>query len=448
MVRIANGQGFWGDSVDAPKNLIRYGNIDYLTLDYLAEVTMSIMQKQKLRNPEAGYARDFVQLIEEMLPDILSNDIKIISNAGGVNSSSCSDEIVKIAAKMKGHSAPVGIIEGDDILDRMDDLYRSGVSFENMDTGESFESIKDKVYSANAYISSFSIKEALSKGAQIVLAGRVSDPGLALGPMLYEYGWKETDYNLLAAGTLAGHITECGAQCTGGNYTRWDDINSISDIGYPIIEASSDGSFSITKPEGTGGVVNQYTVGEQILYELGDPKKYISPDVCVDFTSFKMREVDGKVSIDSVLGMVPTDTYKVAISYFAGYKASGQLTISGPDALEKAKLVDNILWDRLKASGCKFSEKNTEFLGLSSCHQSLTKKPDIINELIVRWSVRDSDKKKVNRFGMEIAPLITSGPPGVTGFSGGRPKATEIVGYWPCLIPKHLVPTTVRVVGG
>ena len=448
MVRIANGQGFWGDSVDAPKNLIRYGNIDYLTLDYLAEVTMSIMQKQKLRNPEAGYARDFVQLIEEMLPDILSNDIKIISNAGGVNSSSCSDEIVKIAAKMKGHSAPVGIIEGDDILDRMDDLYRSGVSFENMDTGESFESIKDKVYSANAYISSFSIKEALSKGAQIVLAGRVSDPGLALGPMLYEYGWKETDYNLLAAGTLAGHITECGAQCTGGNYTRWDDINSISDIGYPIIEASSDGSFSITKPEGTGGVVNKYTVGEQILYELGDPKNYISPDVCVDFTSFKMREVDGKVSIDSVLGMVPTDTYKVAISYFAGYKASGQLTISGPDALEKAKLVDNILWDRLKASGCKFSEKNTEFLGLSSCHQSLTKKPDIINELIVRWSVRDSDKKKVNRFGMEIAPLITSGPPGVTGFSGGRPKATEIVGYWPCLIPKHLVPTTVRVVGG
>ena len=448
MVRIANGQGFWGDSVDAPKNLIRYGNIDYLTLDYLAEVTMSIMQKQKLRNPEAGYARDFVQLIDEMLPDILSNDIKIISNAGGVNSSSCSDEIVKLAAKMKGRSAPVGIIEGDDILDRMDDLYRSGVGFENMDTGESFESIKDKVYSANAYISSFSIKEALSKGAQIVLAGRVSDPGLALGPMLYEYGWKETDYNLLAAGTLAGHITECGAQCTGGNYTRWDDIDSISDIGYPIIEASSDGSFSITKPEGTGGVVNQYTVGEQILYELGDPKKYISPDVCVDFTSFKMREVDGKVSIDSVLGMVPTDTYKVAISYFAGYKASGQLTISGPDALEKAKLVDNILWDRLKASGCEFSKKNTEFLGLSSCHQSLSKKPDIINELIVRWSVRDSDKKKVNRFGMEIAPLITSGPPGVTGFSGGRPKATEIVGYWPCLIPKHLVPTTVRVVGG
>jgi len=448
MIRIANGQGFWGDSIDAPKNLISYGDIDYLTLDYLAEVTMSIMQKQKIRNPQAGYARDFVTLISESLPDIISNNIKIISNAGGVNSQACSDEIIKLTKGISGKGIPVGIIEGDDILSRINKLYDGGVSFSNMENGEPFELIKDRIYSANAYISSFSIRDALSKGAQIVLAGRVSDPGLALGPMLYEYDWKETDYNLLASGTLAGHITECGAQCTGGNYTRWDSVDNISNIGYPIIESYKDGNFFITKPEGTGGLINRYTIAEQILYELGDPKKYISPDVCVDFTSFNINEHDGKVSIDSVRGFAPTNTYKVAISYFAGYKASGQLTISGPDALEKAKLVDKILWDRLDVSGNKFSKKNTEFLGLSSCHQGLSKSPNIINEIVVRWTVQDSSKAKVNRFGMEIAPLITSGPPGVTGFSGGRPKATEVVGYWPCLIPKELVPLKVRVING
>ena len=447
MIRIANGQGFWGDSIDAPKKLIRYGKIDYLTLDYLAEVTMSIMQKQKIRNPNSGYARDFVALIDEMIPEILSNNIKVISNAGGVNSSSCSEEILRLTKGIDGHSVPVGIIEGDDILDRVDSLYKSGVDFKNMDTGESFEKIRDKIYSANAYISSFSIRDALQGGAKIVLAGRVSDPGLALGPMLYEYNWKETDYNLLAAGTLAGHITECGAQCTGGNFTRWDKVVDLANIGYPIIESYQDGSFAITKPEDSGGIVNRYTVAEQILYELGNPENYISPDVCVDFTSFTMKEDSGKVCIDKVTGMSPTNTYKVAISYFAGYKASGQLTISGPDALEKAKLVDSMLWDRLRASGNTYKNKNTEFLGLSSCHQNLSVEPDVMNEVVVRWSVRDDDKVKVDRFGMELAPLITSGPPGVTGFSGGRPKATEVVGYWPCLIDKSLVPVTTRVVG-
>ena len=316
-----------------------------------------------------------------------------------------------------------------------------------MDTGDSFDSIVNKVYSVNVYINSSTIAEALDKGAQIVLAGRVSDPGLALGPCIYEFGWKEKDYDLLAAGTLAGHITECGAQCTGGNYSKWQDVPNLADVGYPIIEMQPNGEFCITKHKNTGGLVNRETIGEQVLYEMGDPNHYISPDVCVDFTSFKLNDLGhNKVAITNVAGLIPTDTYKVSISYFAGYKASGQLTISGPNAYEKAQLTAEIIWKRLNNSGANFDDTSTEYLGLSSCHGEINSIPSQINEVVLRLGVKDANKDNVNRFGKEIAPVITSGPPGITGFSGGRPKAQEIIAYWPALIPKELVHTSVDVI--
>ena len=437
IIKIANGQGFWGDSIDAPYNLIKYGDIDYLTLDYLAEVTLSIMQRQKLKNPNKGYATDFIDLIKRVMNDIIEKNIKIVTNAGGVNPEVCKDNLLSLAHELN-LDLKIAIIKGDDILNDMETLLNEGVNFNNMDDKSSFDNIKDNVYSANAYINSFSIADALKTGANIVLAGRVSDPGLVLGPAIYEFGWKKDDYDKLAAGTLAGHILECGAQCSGGNFTDWKNIPELDNVGYPIAHLSDDTTFHITKPEKTGGLVNKYTIIEQILYEMGDPKNYISPDVVVDFTSFNLNEIsDNVVEVSGVKGYPATDTYKVSINYFNGYKASGQLTISGPDALEKAEFTSKLIWSRLENAGINFDETLTEYLGVSSCHGNKIKEfKSEPNEVVLRLSVRDNDKNKIIRFGKELAPVITSGPPGVTGFSGGRPRPQEIIAFWPCLINK------------
>ena len=437
MIRIANAQGFWGDSVNAPVEMLKYGDIDYLTLDYLAEVTLSIMQRQKLKNPNKGYATDFIDLIKRVMNDIIEKNIKIVTNAGGVNPEVCKDNLLSLAHELN-LDLKIAIIKGDDILNDMDTLINEGVNFNNMDDQSSFDNIKDNVYSANAYINSFSIAEALKTGANIVLAGRVSDPGLVLGPAIYEFGWKKDDYDKLAAGTLAGHILECGAQCSGGNFTDWKNIPKLDNVGYPIAHLSDDTTFQITKPEKTGGLVNKYTIIEQILYEMGDPKNYISPDVVVDFTSFSLNEIsDNVVEVSGVKGYPATDTYKVSINYFNGYKASGQLTISGPDALEKAEFTSKLIWSRLKNAGINFDETLTEYLGVSSCHGNKIKEfKSEPNEVVLRLSVRDNNKNKIIRFGKELAPVITSGPPGVTGFSGGRPRPQEIIAFWPCLINK------------
>lgn len=436
-IKIANGQGFWGDSIDAPYNLIKYGDIDYLTLDYLAEVTLSIMQRQKLKNPKKGYATDFVDLIKRVINDILEKDIKIVTNAGGVNPEVCRDELLNLSFEL-GLDLKIAIIKGDDILNHIDLLQTKGVNFDNMDDNSSFDNIKKNVYSANAYINSFSISDALKTGANIILAGRVSDPGLVLGPAIYEFGWKIDDYDKLAAGTLAGHILECGAQCSGGNFTDWKNIPNLDNVGYPVAILSDDTTFQITKPKNTGGKINRYTIIEQVLYEMGDPKNYISPDVVVDFTSFSINEINNDiVEISGVKGYPATDTYKVSINYFNGYKASGQLTISGPNALEKAQFTSELIWKRLKNAGISFDDYLTEYLGVSSCHGNKIKEyKSNSNEVVIRLSVRDIDKSKVIRFGKELAPVITSGPPGVTGFSGGRPRPQEIIAFWPCLINK------------
>ena len=443
-IKIANGQGFWGDSVDAPYNLVKYGKIDYLTLDYLAEVTLSIMQRQKLKNPEKGYATDFVELFERIAVDIANKNIKVITNAGGVNPEICREKLLKIAKKLN-LNIKIAIIKGDDILRDMDSLISDGVDFSNMDDNSDFSSIKNKVYSANAYIDSFSIAEALSTDANIVLAGRVSDPGLVLGPAIYEFNWKKTDYDKLATGTLAGHILECGAQCTGGNYSQWMEVPNIDKIGYPIATLSDDTTFTISKDPNSGGIINKYTIIEQVLYEMGNPKKYISPDVVVDFTSFDIKELSRDVvEVSGVKGYKDTNTYKVSINYFNGYKASGQLTVSGPDALEKAKLTSEIIWKRLERAGILFDDKLTEFLGFSSCHgQKIGKLKSKDDEVVLRLSVRDFNKEKIIRFSKELAPVITTGPPGITGFSGGRPRPQEIIAFWPCLIEKKHIKTKI-----
>jgi len=445
-ILIGNGQGFWGDSIDAPIRLVEDGPLHYLTLDYLAEVTMSIMQRQKQKNPQRGYATDFVDLIEQILPTLMERDIKVIANAGGVNPQACLDALFAVAKKSGVKGLKIGIVEGDDILDRLPRMLQDGVEFNHLETGESILPYEDQILSANVYISSLPIAEALAQGAQIVVTGRATDPGLVMAPLVYEFGWQADDWDKLAAGTIAGHILECGAQATGGNFTRWWEVPDYANIGYPIVEAFADGSFNITKHSGTGGMVTVDTVSEQIVYEMGDPKNYISPDVTVDFTTIQLEQIEkDKVRVTGIKGGPKPETYKVSMSYHKGFKASGTLTISGPDAYQKAKKCAEIVWQRLKNSGYAFEETNTEFLGLNSCHGDITPLPEQTNEVVLRLSAKDPDDKKIVRFGKEIAPLITNGPPGITGFAGGRPKPQGIVAFWPALLARDLVQTKVTV---
>ncbi len=446
IVRIANGQGFWGDSPDAPARLVAGGPLDYLTLDYLAEVTMSILQKQKRRDPGLGYATDFVDLVREILPTVLDRGVRIVANAGGVNPEACRKTLVEIARAQGAQGLKIATVRGDDILDRLDSLLASGIALENMDDGRPLAEIRDRVLSANVYLHSFAVAEALSRGARIVVSGRTTDPGLVLSPLIAEFGWPRDAWNLLAAGTVAGHIVECGAQCTGGNFSRWWEVDGWDRLGYPVLELAADGTFVVTKQEGSGGLVTIDSVAEQLLYELGEPSRYITPDCVVDFTSIRLEQVGpDRVAVSGVRGAPATEAYKVSISYLAGYKATGQLTISGPDALAKARVCAAALWGRLARAGLAFEHSSTEYLGLDSCHGPITPPPDVLNEVVLRVGVRDADRAKVDRFGRELAPLVTSGPPGVTGFAGGRPKATEVLGYWPALIPKRLVEPQIAV---
>ena len=445
-LRIANGQGFWGDSVDAPIRLVEEGPLDYLTLDYLAEVTMSIMQKQRQRDPRTGYATDFVDLIRKILPTLRKKGIRVVANAGGVNADGCRKALMEVAKEQGATGLRIGTVTGDDILARLDELVAAGVPFANLDDGRPFSDVRGSVLSANVYISSFPGADALRQGAHIVVSGRSTDPGLVLAPLLAEYGWGAQSWDLLAAGTIAGHILECGAQCTGGNFSRWWEVSGWDHLGYPIAEVSEDGTFVVTKHEGTGGLVTVDTIAEQLVYEMGDPSRYLTPDCVADFTSIRLEQAGlDRVRVFGVKGSKATDTYKVSISYLEGYKAVGQLTVSGPDAEAKAKICADAIWGRLKRAGVTFEQTLTELVGIDACHGPITRMTARPGEIVLRVGVKDRSKAKVDRFGKELAPLVTTGPPGVTGFAGGRPKATEVLGYWPTLIPKALVEPRVVV---
>lgn len=449
-IRIASGQGFWGDLPNAPIDQIKRASadspLDYMMMDYLAEVTMSIMQKQKLKDPKAGYARDLVEVIDAILPDIVEKNIKVITNGGGVNPEGCRDAIFEVARR-RGIPIKVGVVLGDNILDSLDPLIEQGNKLKNMETGEPVSEVRDRVLSANVYFGAWPVVEALRQGAQIVITGRTTDTGLTLAPMIYEFGWSEDDWNKIAAGTVAGHILECGAQSSGGNFSAdWKTVKDFAHIGFPIVEAYPDGSFIVTKHPKTGGRVSRQTVAEQLLYEIGDPKEYITPDCVADFTSIQLEDRGrDRVYVHSITGRPATEFYKVSMSYNDGFSAQGTLTYTWPDAMEKARLADKILRTRLDDAGCKFDEMRTEYLGVNSCHGPLTPVDiDEVQEVVVKWGVRGPDKGSITRFGKELAPLILTGPPSVTGFAGGRPKPSEVVAYWPALIAKKAV--TPRVV--
>jgi hypothetical protein len=406
------------------------------------------MQKQRARDPQGGYARDFIPLMKQILPSCVERNICVTANAGGVNVEGCAEAVREVARELglKGRFR-IGIVTGDDIMSRLDELLARGIELRNMDTGEPLSAVRERIQSANVYLGAWPMVEALNGGAQVVITGRATDTGLTLAPLIHEFGWEETDWDRLSAGTIAGHIIECGAQASGGNCQYdWRNIPDLANVGFPIAEAYPDGHFFITKHDGTGGRVSVPVVKEQLLYEMGDPHAYITPDCVADFTTIQLEEAGrDRVRVFGIRGRPATDSLKVSISYSAGYKAVGTLVYSWPDAYAKAQAADKILRARLERLGLRFEQILTEFVGANATHGPLAGEPSSeLAEVQLRVGVRDGDKRAVERFTKEIAPLVLTGPPGVTGFAGGRPKVEEIVAYWPALIPKtELTPRVV-----
>ncbi|HTM58149.1 MAG TPA: acyclic terpene utilization AtuA family protein [Candidatus Udaeobacter sp.] len=433
-VRIANAGGYWGDDLAQFRRQVELGPVDFVTLDFLAEITMSIMQKQRVRDARAGYARDFIAQVEETLPTLVSRGVRVITNAGGVNPLGCRAALLEMA-QLHGQSIEVAAVAGDDLMSRLGELNAAGVTLDNMEDGAPFQSVRDRVSSANAYFGAWPVVEALASGAQIVVTGRCTDTGITLAPMIHAFGWKPADWDLLASGIVAGHIVECGAQSTGGNFTDWRRVAHFESIGYPLLEASADGSFIVTKHEGTGGRVTVRTVKEQLVYEMGDPRSYITPDVIADFGSIRLEQAGrDRVRVWGVKGRPAPSSLKVSASYFDGWKASGTLIISAPQAAEKARAFATLFWARL---GLEFAATHTELVGHSSCWGPLAPPTDP-PEVLLRLSVRDPDRNKIERFSKLVPAVILSGPPGVA-VTGGRPQAQEVVAYWPALVPRDRV---------
>ncbi|WP_276258884.1 acyclic terpene utilization AtuA family protein [Haloglomus litoreum] len=446
MIRIGYPSGFWGDDPGGPAQIIdREPDVDYLAMDYLAEVTMAILKRQQTEDASLGYARDFPAMVGRILPDLVEQDIGLVANAGGVNPTACQESVLEVAADA-GFDVAVAAVTGDDILSQVPAFRDRGVDFDNMDTGAPFEEIADDLIAANAYLGAFPIAEALEQGADIVVTGRCVDAATVLGPLVHEYGWTENDLDRLSSGVIAGHILECGAQATGGNFLGgWQDVD-FTDIGFPIVEMAPDGEFVVTKPEGTGGMVTEATVKEQLVYEITDPRSYVVPDVTADFTSLQLAQAGAdRVRVSGCRGRSPPEDLKVTALYQDGYKAQVLFTYSWPDALEKARRADEIVRERLERAAVDLDEIHTEFLGYDGCHGAIAPEPVDPNEITLRIVARASEKAPLHEFGQQAIPIALGGPPNVTAVVDGRPKPTEILSFWPCTVPRELVDVDVSV---
>lgn len=443
-VRIGGAGGFWGDSDTGPAQLVAKGDCDYFIMDYLAELTMSILAKARSRDPNAGFATDFVRdVIRPHGRAISARRIRIVTNAGGLNPQACADAIVR-SAEEAGVTLRVAVVTGDDLMPQVERIRA-------IDPTEMFSGIAlpQKLTSLNAYLGAFPIARALATGADIVLTGRVADSALALGILIHEFGWSESDFDLLAAGSLVGHMLECGTQATGGLYTDWRDIGPLHEIGYPIADCRADGSFLFTKPAGTSGIVTPLSVTEQMLYEVGDPANYLLPDVTCDFTAVTVAAVaDDAVEFRGARGRAPGGSYKVSATYSDGYRANSSLTLVGRDAVGKARAVADAILARCRSVFRQhnigdFTETSVEVLGGEESSFGASARAQGVREVVMRIGVRHEDMRAVEIFGREIAPFGTSGPPGTTGFSG-RPKPTPVFRLFSFLIPRTDVEVVIR----
>jgi Protein of unknown function (DUF1446). len=443
-IRIGGGQGFWGDINDAAIHMVKKGELQYLACDYLAELTLSIMQRQRQRNPERGFARDFIEMLRAILQDCQQNNVKVLSNAGGMNVRGAVGEVEKLAGSLNVKGLKIGYVLGDDLLDRLEDLKAQGIAMTNLDDGRDLAEIKDKIVNANVYYGHEPIVECLGMGADLVLTGRATDSSLFLAPLAYEFGWKAHEWDTLARGIMVGHLLECGGQGAGGNFDYgWRDVPALDDLGYPIAEVGKNGEVVITKAPDCGGLISEQSCKEQLLYEIHDPANYVTPDVVADISRVRLSGIgQDRVRVEDIHGKPRPEMLKLCIGYHAGYKIEGYLPFAWPDALDKAKCAAEIIKKRLDRKGLKADEIRVDYLGVNALHGPLATEPgDELNEVVLRIVLRTSDKKEAQKLVPEIAPLQLNGPPGAC-FFGGRPKVSEIIALWPTLIPRDAVRLT------
>ena len=447
VVRIGGGSGFWGDSSVGAPQLVNGAAIDYLVFDYLAELTMAILANARGKNPALGYATDFVDVaMKSVLSEVARRGIKVVTNAGGINPQGCADALAKLAQEM-GVTLKIAVVEGDDVSGLIPELREAGQK--DMFSGSP---LPERILSANAYLGALPVAQALAAGADVVITGRCVDSAVTLGALIHEFGWSKTDYDMLAAGSLAGHIIECGCQATGGLHTDWELIPDWANIGYPVLECHADGSFVVTKPEGTGGKVLAAAVAEQLLYEIGDPGAYILPDVVCDFREVRItQEGENRVAVSGARGMPPTDSYKVSATYMDGYRCNGTMVIIGIDAVAKAQRTGEAIIERTRALFRKaglpdYSATHVEVIGAETMYGPHSRARDA-REVMMRVAVNHPMKQALEIFAREIAPAGTSWSPGTTGPALARPSASPLIKQFAFTLPKNRVGIRIRMDG-
>jgi len=445
-IRIGNGAGFWGDNLDAPRRLVESAELDYLTLEYLAELTLSILARLKEKDPTAGYAHDILPVMRSLVPALKTQPkLKIVTNAGGMNPASCAKAVAAILREAGLDDVKIGVVSGDDLLPQITSLQQAGCRFENIDDGRPLADLKQPIVSANAYLGAKPIADALAAGARIVITGRVADASLTVGPAMHELGWAWDDWDKLAAASVAGHLIECGAQATGGYSSDWVGAN-LAEVGYPIAALEADATCVITKPAGTGGRVDRLTVASQLVYEIGDPRHYLTPDVDCDFTTVSIEDLgDDRVAVRGATGRAAPSTLKVSLAYRDGFMADGRLLVYGTDCVEKAYECYRIIWRKLEAAGFTYARKNVEMLGIGDVVLGVAPMPKGLREIMLRLAVHDPRREAVERFTREFAPLATSGPAGLAGYTQARGEVRPVFAYWPTLVPRELMVPNVAI---
>jgi hypothetical protein len=442
VLRIGNAGGYWGDDLSALRRQLTGGPLDYVTQDFLAEITMSILHRQRRADPELGYAVDFFDQMRDCLPLLVRRKVRLVTNAGGINPIGLGRRLIE-EARRQDLALKVGIVYGDDITERLYELSAAGERFTNLETDEDFFPVRSRISAANIYFGAEPVVQALEAGCQVVVTGRVTDTGISLAPMIHHFGWGMTDWDRLASGIVAAHIIECGAQASGGNITDWQEVGRFHDIGYPIIEMEESGEFTVTKHPATGGLVSEKTIKEQLVYEMGDPGRYISPDGVARFDTLQLRAAGrDQVRVSGVRGEPAPDSLKVSMAYEDGWKATGEILVSGPDIQRKAAAIAEAFWNRL---GLSFEHTHTGLVGAGAAWPASMVQCDP-TEGLLQFGVRDHDQGKVRQFGKTLSTLILSGPAGMAVTTRGRPRPQRVVAYWPALIHRSRVAAKVLTI--